>query len=74
MPTRQRPQKRAPEDPILELSEAASLPTVAYSHEYLRKLMWSPNPPPLFKHRGRWHARKSEIERWAAERDQAAAS
>lgn len=67
MSTRQRPKSRAPEDRIVDLVEAGA--RVSYSPEYLRKLVATTNPPPLFKRRGQWHAWLSDLDEWAAARD-----
>jgi hypothetical protein len=66
MPTRQA-SSTAPPDPILDLHDAG--PRAGYASDYLRKLMWSADPPPLFKRRGKWVARQSELDAWIARRD-----
>lgn len=72
MPTRQRLQARADAAQIIDLHEAGV--RCGYASESLRKMMWSPNPPPLFKRRGRWFARADELDAWIAERDGQVAS
>lgn len=77
MPTRTRRGRSAPADRIIDLAEAG--PRVGYAPEYLRKLLRSSNPPPLFKRRdaaGRWkyHARTSELDAWVAARAEEVAS
>ena len=68
MPTRERLQRAREADEIIDLNEAGE--RVNYSPSYLRTLMWrSDNPPPLFKYRGRWHARVGELEAWLAARE-----
>lgn len=57
----------APDDPEIDLRIAG--PRAGYAAEYLRKLMWSDDPPPLYKRRGRWYARQSELDAWARRRD-----
>lgn len=72
MPTQERLRARAGADQLLNLHQAAE--RAGYTSESLRKLMWPRgqlpplNPPPLFKHRGRWHARLGELDAWIAER------
>lgn len=67
MPTKERARARADADALLDLHEAAN--RVNYAPESLRKMMWGPNPPPLFKLRGRWRARAGDLDAWLAERD-----
>jgi hypothetical protein len=67
MPTRQRPKPRAPRDAIVDLDDAAA--RAGYARETLRKMMWTADPPPLFKYHGRWHARLSELDAWLTRRD-----
>ena len=67
MPTRDRLEARAAAEEELDLHEAAA--RAGYASESLRKMMWTANPPPLFKRRGRWHARAGELAAWIAERD-----
>jgi hypothetical protein len=59
----QRLETRPPTDRQVDLREAAA--RVGYASEYLRKLMWSTNPPPFFKVRGRWRVQLSDLDAWA---------
>lgn len=72
MPTKDRLLARAAADALLDLHEAAD--RANYAPESLRKMMWSPNPPPLFKLRGRWRVRAADLDAWLAQRDGAVAS
>lgn len=73
MPTRVRRAREA--EQIVDLAGAAE--RVSYSAEYLRKLMTTADPPPLFKRRivtpsgarWQWHARVADLDAWAAARD-----
>lgn len=75
MPTRTRAKTRASSDRIVDLDEAGA--RVNYSPQYLRKLLVTSDPPPLFKRRvstpsgarWTWHAKLSELDAWAAARD-----
>lgn len=58
--------KRAPKSEVLDLRAAGA--HVGYAPDYLRKLMWSDSPPPLFKHRGKLYARSDELDVWIEER------
>lgn len=67
MPTKERLRARAEAEQLLDLRSAAE--RAGYASESLRKMIWSKTPPPLFKYRGRWHARAAELDAWIAERD-----
>jgi hypothetical protein len=54
-------------DAILDLNEAGA--RVNSSPQYLRKLMLTPDPPPMFKKRGRWYARVDDLDAWITRRD-----
>lgn len=71
MPTKQRLQARLAADQIIDLQEAAT--RSGYASETLRKMMWAPNPPPMYKFRGRWRVRSGEFDAWLAQRDGGAA-
>ena len=53
-------------DQILDLLEAGT--RLGYSADYLRTMMFRVAPdkrPPLYKIRGRWHAKLHELDAWA---------
>lgn len=68
MPTRERLLARALGEATLDLQQAAE--RIGYAPETLRKMWWTAKPPPpLFKFRGRWRVKVSELDAWAADRD-----
>lgn len=65
MPTGQRLKSRAPTDPVLDLIDAGV--RVGYAAESLRLMMFREpdTAPPLYKVRGRWRVKLSELDAWA---------
>jgi hypothetical protein len=67
MPTKQRVAARAAAREELDLRAAGD--RSGYAAETLRKLMWTEDPPPLYKRRNRWYVRAGKLDEWVARRD-----
>lgn len=53
---------------MLTLYEAAE--RTSYAPGSLRRFMFNPDPPPMFKVRNRWRVWMSDLDAWIEKRDQ----